>query len=91
MRLPRQSRATKIGDALSQLANQCLPNSDDTNANESISGRSHRAGWPSERWIDAVFVWDRDHRHAHCRRAYLRDVWRARGLLLRHRRRKARG
>lgn len=73
------SRLSKILDAVSQLCNVAfLPNHQDTNANESISGRAHRASWrTAERLIDIILWWD----HPHCKNAYERDVQRAREVV----------
>ena len=66
---------TRVGDATSQLVNVALLWGD--NANESVSGRSHRLKDTHKAWgwlnasIDYVF--DEDH----CERAYLNDVARA--------------
>lgn len=73
------SRLIKIGDALSQLANVAfLPRHQETNANESISGRSYRMGWRrTERVIDWLFApWEKNH----CRKSYEADVRRAKQL-----------
>lgn len=72
-------RLIKIGDALSQLFNVAfLPNHKETNANESISGRSYRQGWSNaERFINwLLHLWEEDH----CRKAYEKDLWRAEQL-----------
>lgn len=67
--------AVRVGDATSQLVNVAILFGD--NANESVSGRSHRMKAKSKPWawtnaaID--FVFDSDH----CERAYLNDVARA--------------
>jgi hypothetical protein len=66
---------TRVGDATSQLINVAILFGD--NANESVSGRSHRLKDKSKAWswvnasIDYVF--DQDH----CERSYLNDVARA--------------
>ena len=77
--LMQQSRLGKIGDALSQLVNVAfLFDHRDTDANESISGRSYRKGWVSaEKFINGLIFWDNDH----CRRAFERDLERARSVL----------
>jgi hypothetical protein len=74
-----QPRIIKIGDALSQLANVALlANHADTDANESISGRSFRCGWTrAQRVINILFWWDPDH----CQSAHRRDVQRAIALI----------
>ena len=74
------SRFNKIRDAFSQLLNVTfLPCHDQTNANESISGRCYRQGWTrAEKWINWLFSpWEKDH----CREAYNLDVRRAKELL----------
>lgn len=62
----------RVFDATSQWLNAALL---DGLPNESISGRSHRQGWPSERWIDAVLG------QRHCAEAYRADVERARRIV----------
>lgn len=74
------SRLYKIGDALSQLGNVALlPRHQDTNANESISGRAYRMNWKrTVKVIDWLFgPWEKDH----CRLSYEADVQRAEELL----------
>lgn len=80
------NRLIKITDAISQLFNVTfLFNSSDTDANESISGRSHRSGWKrTEKIIDFICFWDTGPEGKHCRRAYLRDLERARLLTVKH-------
>lgn len=70
---------TRVGDATSQLINVALLFGD--NANESVSGRSHRLkdqhkAW---KWLNSAidFTFDQDH----CERAYLNDVARAQKTL----------
>jgi hypothetical protein len=76
-------RIVKIGDALSQLNNVTwFRNHADTDANESISGRSHRMGWRLEWWIDLPFTLFG--RPNHCRDAVLKDLERARRTIARH-------
>ena len=58
----------RLGDALSQLANVAIWNG---NANESISGRSHRAAADSQEVIDLLLG------PGHCRGAYIADIARA--------------
>lgn len=72
-------RLHNIGDAMSQLLQVTVcPRPMDTSANESLSGRSHREGWWTEKVIDALFwVIERDH----CRKAVDRDAERARQYL----------
>jgi len=71
-------RVVKIGDALSQLANVALmPRHYETNANESISGRSYRQGWKLRRVINLLFFWQADH----CKAAYEADIARAQHLI----------
>ena len=71
--------ATRVGDATSQLINVAVLLG--YNANESVSGRSHRLKDVSKPWgwanaaIDYVF--DEDH----CERAYVNDVARAKKTL----------
>lgn len=66
---------TRVGDATSQLVNVAILFGD--NANESVSGRSHRLKDKSKAWawlgasIDYVFD------ENHCERAYNNDVARA--------------
>jgi hypothetical protein len=66
---------TRVGDATSQLINVAILWGD--NANESVSGRSHRLKDKSKAWawlgasIDYVFD------ENHCERAYNNDVARA--------------
>jgi len=69
------SYLTRVGDAISQLLNVLVLFGD--NANESISGRSHRLKSRFRSWawlnafIDVVFGKD------HCELAYLNDINRA--------------
>lgn len=79
-------RLIKAGDALSQMCNVLfLPNHHETDANESISGRSHRMSWHrTERTIDTLF-WVIFGQEGHCRKAYYKDLERARRKLRRHR------
>jgi len=81
--MKRDSRAMKVGDALSQLINVAiLPDHHDTNANESISGRAYRCGWTRTQWfINRLFWWDRAGNRGHCELADGRDVDRARELI----------
>jgi len=66
----------RLADATSQWLNVLLLNGD---ANESISGRAHRAGWwNTERVIDWVFSPFEDD---HCRRAHAADVARVKKFL----------
>jgi len=66
---------TRVGDATSQLINVAVLWGD--NANESVSGRSHRLKDKHKAWgwlnasIDYIFD------HDHCERSYLNDVARA--------------
>lgn len=74
------NRLLAIGDAFSQLCNVAfLPSLEETDPNESISGRAYRQGWAkAEKAINAVFfVFERDH----CKKAYLADIERAKSLL----------
>lgn len=83
-------RLLKIGDALSQLLNvACLPRHRETTANESISGRAHRERWRVEQWIDAAFRLIGQ--EAHCRRAYMKDLERARAFEAQHAERSDKG
>ncbi len=70
---------TRVGDASSQLVNVALLWGD--NANESVSGRSHRLKDKNKawNWVNATidYVFDEDH----CERAYLNDVARAKKTL----------
>lgn len=61
-------------DAISQLANVVLLNGD---ANESISGRSFRQSWKSEKVINFIIFWEKDH----CKLAYYADLSRAKALV----------
>ncbi len=77
------SRLKKIGDAFSQLANVALlPRHEETNANESISGRAFRSGWTKlQERIDWLFSrWEKNH----CEASYLMDVSRAQKTLDEH-------
>jgi hypothetical protein len=66
---------TRIGDATSQLVNVAVLFGD--NANESVSGRSHRLKDKHKAWAwlgaSIDFVFDENH----CERAYNNDVARA--------------
>lgn len=65
------SYLVRVFGAASQLANVVILNGD---PNESISGRSHRAGWiMAERAIDALVFWER----RHCELSHRQDVKRA--------------
>jgi len=72
------ARLVAAGDAASQFIQvTCCPHRDrPPNANESLSGRSYREGWPTEPLIDALFFWQRN--PGHCERAYRNDCARAR-------------
>jgi len=67
-----------MGDAASQLVQvtACPHRDRPPNANESLSGRSHREGWWTEPLIDALFFWQRN--PGHCERADRKDYERAR-------------
>lgn len=65
---------SRIWSALSQLVNVAFLLG---HPNESISGRSHREGWPVERWIDRLFFWQLHH----CRSAHESDVRWAQGFV----------
>lgn len=77
-----KQRALKVGDALSQLFNVLLfPNINDTNANESISGRCYRCKWKLMKIIDLIASpFERNH----CELSYLKDYERAEALLYRN-------
>ena len=66
---------TRVGDATSQFVNVAFLWGD--NANESVSGRSHRMKDKSKawRWLNASidYIFDENH----CERAYVNDVARA--------------
>jgi len=70
-------RLIAMGDAASQLlqVTVCPHRDRPPNANESLSGRSHRESWWTEPVIDALFFWQRNPEH--CERAYWKDVERA--------------
>ena len=55
----------RVGSATSQLANVIFLGG---HPNESISGRSYRQDWWTERWIDFVFG------KGHCKAAYDQDA-----------------
>lgn len=68
----RPHRLIRIGDSLSQFLNTLFLDGD---ANESISGRSHREGWTrAVAFINRLLSWLEDD---HCRRAHEADVARA--------------
>ncbi len=61
----------RVFGGVSQVANAAFLGGDQ---NESISGRAHRSGWVmTERAIDALVFWERDH----CRLSHRQDVVRA--------------
>ena len=73
-------RFEKIIISISQFINVFfLPNPEQTNSNETISGRFYRQGWTkSEKFINWLFSpWEKDH----CKEAYNLDVRRAKELL----------
>ena len=72
-------RFVKIGDALSQLGNVLWPfwSIKDTTANESISGRCFREKRIFRYVVNTLFFWQEDH----CKRAYEKDLERAKRLL----------
>ena len=73
-------RISMIGSALSQLANVATAlDLTDTGPNESLSARMHRQRRSGERFIDAIFFWQRN--PDHCERAFLDDVSDAKVLL----------
>ena len=59
----------RLGNAMSQFFNVLLLNGD---ANESISGRSYRCGWRSEKYIDMVFSWFSD--EDHCMMSHVNEL-----------------
>ena len=69
-----------IGDALSQLANVTfLPNSSDTTANESISGRAYRKDWKyTQKVLDFIFS---PIESEHCKKSYNADLQRAKNFI----------
>lgn len=75
-------RLLKIGDATSQWFNVVFfPNISDTNANESISGRSYRCNWKLMKVIDALlYIFEKEH----CKKSYYKDLERATELKRRH-------
>jgi hypothetical protein len=70
-------RLIAMGDAASQFiqVTVCPHRNRPPNANESVSGRSHREGWWTEVVIDALFFWQRN--PGHCERADRKDYERA--------------
>lgn len=71
----RPGYLTRVFDAISQLLNVVFLNGD---ANESISGRSHRSEWLiTETVIDTLLFWE----PGHCYWAYMNDLERARQLI----------
>jgi hypothetical protein len=73
-------RLLAIGDAFSQLCNVAfLPRLEETNPNESISGRSYRQGWTkTQKTIDILlYVFEKEH----CKKSYEADIERAKSLL----------
>lgn len=71
------ARLVAMGDALSQLVQVtfCPHPEGRPNANESLSGRSHKEGWRIEWVIDLIFFWQRN--PGHCERADRKDYERA--------------
>jgi len=73
------SYLTRVGDATSQLVNVTFLFG--INANESVSGRSHRLKQKhkSWKWLNAAidFTLDQDH----CERAYYNDLVRAKNTI----------
>ena len=65
----------RVGDATSQLVNVAILFGD--NANESVSGRSHRlkGRYKAWKWLNSFIDFTFDENH--CERAYLNDVARA--------------
>ena len=73
-------RISMIGSALSQLANVMTAlDLTDTGPNESLSARMHRQRRRGERFIDAIFFWQR--KPDHCEQAFLDNVSDAKALL----------
>ena len=73
-------RVQMLGSALSQLLNVATARDlRDTGPNESLSARMHRQRRRGEKFIDAVFFWQRD--PGHCERAFQNDVFDAVALL----------
>ena len=73
-------RVEMIGSALSQLANVVTARDlKETGPNESVSARMHRQRRKGERFIDAIFFWQRN--PSHCERAFQSDVFDAVALL----------
>ena len=73
-------RISMIGSALSQLGNVMTAlDLTETGPNESLSARMHRQRRRGERFIDALFFWQRN--PDHCERAFLNDVSDAKTLL----------
>lgn len=73
-------RRRKILTSISQFLNVTfLPNPEQTNSNETISGRCYRQNWINwEKRINWLFSrWEKDH----CKESYIRDVRRAKELL----------
>lgn len=81
--MKKSHRLIKMGDALSQLCNvTLLSRHNETNANESISGRAYRCGWKkTEKVINWLFLpFEQDH----CKRAFENDLLRAKELITEH-------
>ena len=70
----RPNRFIRTLDAVSQLANVVLFDGD---ANESISGRAFKESWKSEKFINTIIFWEKDH----CKLAYFTDLARAKTLV----------
>jgi len=70
----RPSYFVRLVDSISQLLNVLLLDGD---ANESISGRSYRESWKSEKVINFVFFWEPEH----CKLAYYTDLARAKNMV----------
>jgi hypothetical protein len=73
----RPAYLIRILDACSQLINVLLLFGD---ANESVSGRSHRQSWLLEHLIDILFFWE----EFHCSNAYYSDLARAKDYINQH-------
>jgi len=94
--MERRSRLCKVLDATSQLGNMLfLRRHQDSNSDESISGRSfwearhgkHAGHWTwvwAERMIDTLLWFDRKDGMGHCELADLRDYYRAKAKVKRY-------
>lgn len=68
--MDRPNKFIRVFDAISQLCNVLFLDGD---ANESMSGRSFRQSWWSEKLINYLVFWEKDH----CRLAYYADLERS--------------